>query len=389
MPCKCAPSQQQVQIWLHAKEEYEHFKKLPKNHPAELAKAAENFSSAVLSEEKSIEVAKAAKDLNLSSLEDERPIVPTKNSPVSVTETTKIQTKETCDKSISTIGTSINTKNDIDSNKTPSESKTLTTSTLEHDKEEEEEDYYVSYSSPDSPVLPPWQQVASPDPKQSNLEDTDWKSQDIIFSSVEGNDVVPVGSAQNSPSTQEDVRTSFDTSPFPVNEDPGNSESVCLHSTPIVQRKSQDGVPEVLGFTPLSTEPKAQKLSHKRGNNTDGLRRVLLTTQMKNQFAALGVPKKETSQIEGPSLNNTYGFKVSVENLQEAKSLHEVQHLTLISMELHARTRRDLEPDPEFDPICALFYCISSDTTLPNTDKKEITGAIVIDRDRTLSSQDQ
>ncbi|XP_068266123.1 DNA polymerase zeta catalytic subunit isoform X3 [Nyctibius grandis] len=387
MPCKCAPSQQQVQIWLHAKEEYEHFKKLPKNHPAELAKAAENFSSAVLSEEKSIEVVKAAKDLNLSSLEDERPVVPTKNSSASVADTTKTQTKETCGKSISTIGNSINTKNDIDSNKTPSESKTLTTSTLEHDKEEEEEDYYVSYSSPDSPVLPPWQQVASPDPKQSNLEDTEWKSQDIILSSVEGNDVVPVGSAQNSPSTQEDIRTSFDTSPFPVNEDPGNSESICLHSTPIVQRKNQDGVPEVLGFTPLSTEPKAQKLSHKRGNNTDGLRRVLLTTQMKNQFAALGAPKKETSQIEGPSLNNTYGFKVSVENLQEAKSLHEVQHLTLISMELHARTRRDLEPDPEFDPICALFYCISSDTALPNTDQREITGAIVIDRDRTRSSQ--
>lgn len=56
-------------------------------------------------------------------------------------------------------------------------------------------------------------------------------------------------------------------------------------------------------------------------------------------------------------------------------------------MELHARTRRDLEPDPEFDPICALFYCISSDSALPNTDKKEITGAIVIDRGRTLSSQ--
>lgn len=56
-------------------------------------------------------------------------------------------------------------------------------------------------------------------------------------------------------------------------------------------------------------------------------------------------------------------------------------------MELHARTRRDLEPDPEFDPICALFYCISSDTALPDTDKKEITGVIVIDSDRTLSSQ--
>lgn len=251
MPCKCAPSQQQVQIWLHAKEEYEHFKKLPKNHPAEQAKADESFSSAVLSEEKSIEVIKVARDLNLSSLEDERPVVPTKTSPASVAENTKTQTKESCDKSISTIGTSVNTKNVIDSNKTSCASKTHSTSALEHDKEEEEdeEDYYVSYSSPDSPVLPPWQQVASPDPKQSNLEDTEWKNQDIILSSGEGNDV---RSTQNSPCTQENIRTSFDTSPLPVNEDPGNSESVCLHSTPIAHRKKQDGIPEVLGFTPLS-----------------------------------------------------------------------------------------------------------------------------------------
>lgn len=56
-------------------------------------------------------------------------------------------------------------------------------------------------------------------------------------------------------------------------------------------------------------------------------------------------------------------------------------------MELHARTRRDLEPDPEFDPICALFYCISSDTPLLDTDKTELTGVIVIDKDKTVSSQ--
>ncbi|NWJ04997.1 REV3L polymerase, partial [Crypturellus undulatus] len=386
MPCKCAPSQQQVQMWLHAKEEYEHFKKLLKNPPAELEKAAENLSSTVLSEEQSTEVVKAAKKLCSSSLEDERPSVPTKDSPASVV-VPMTQSKETSDKPISTVGTSINNRSDPEPNKTPSESKTLTPSTLEHDKEEEEEDYYVSYSSPDSPVLPPWQQVASPDPKQSSLEEADWKSQDVILTSVEENNVVPVGSAQNSPSTQENIRTPFDTSPLVVGEDCGKSESICLHSTPIVQNRNKDEVPEELGFTPLSTEPKMQKLSHKRGSNADGLRRVLLTTQMKNQFAALSAPKKESSQIEGPSLNNTYGFKVSVQNLQEAKSLHEVQHLTLISMELHARTRRDLEPDPEFDPICALFYCISSDTELPNTDKKEITGAIVIDRNWTPSSQ--
>ncbi len=59
----------------------------------------------------------------------------------------------------------------------------------------------------------------------------------------------------------------------------------------------------------------------------------------------------------------------------------------MISMELHARTRRDLEPDPEFDPICALFYCLSSDVPLPNCDTTQMTGAIVIDKDCCSSSQ--
>jgi len=56
-------------------------------------------------------------------------------------------------------------------------------------------------------------------------------------------------------------------------------------------------------------------------------------------------------------------------------------------MELHARTRRDLEPDPEFDPICALFYCLSSDVPLPNSDTIQMTGAIVIDKDSCGSSE--
>lgn len=59
----------------------------------------------------------------------------------------------------------------------------------------------------------------------------------------------------------------------------------------------------------------------------------------------------------------------------------QVQHLTLMGMELHARTRRDLEPDPEFDPICALFYCISSDASMPDTIGTQLTGAIVINGD--------
>ncbi|XP_067402706.1 DNA polymerase zeta catalytic subunit [Emydura macquarii macquarii] len=384
MPCKCAPSRQQIQTWLHAKEEYEHVKKLSKEQPVDTEKIAENFRSITLPEDQPTEMVKAAKNFSLPSLQDNRPIVPKKDAPVSQADPTPTQTKETCDKCINTVQISTNT---IEPSKTPPESRTLllASSAIEPDQEEEEEDYYVNYSSPDSPVLPPWQQAASPDSKQSSLEDADWRNQNILSSPVEENDATCSESVQKH--DKDEGRASFSTSPLLVREGAGNSESVCLHSTPIVQRKCQERIAEALDFTPLSTEPKMQKLSHRRGSNSDALRRVLLATQVKNQFAALSAPKKETSQIEGPSLNNSYGFKVSVQNLQEAKALHEVQNLTLISMELHARTRRDLEPDPEFDPICALFFCISSDTALPNTDKREITGAIVIDKDRTSSSQ--
>lgn len=50
----------------------------------------------------------------------------------------------------------------------------------------------------------------------------------------------------------------------------------------------------------------------------------LSNLHLQNQFAALNVPKKDDSQIEGPSIANSYGFKVSMQNLQEAKALHEV-----------------------------------------------------------------
>lgn len=50
----------------------------------------------------------------------------------------------------------------------------------------------------------------------------------------------------------------------------------------------------------------------------------LSSSLLQNQFAALNVPKKDNSQIEGPSIANSYGFKVSMQNLQDAKALHEV-----------------------------------------------------------------
>ena len=55
-----------------------------------------------------------------------------------------------------------------------------------------------------------------------------------------------------------------------------------------------------------------------------------------------------------------------------------MQHLTLFSLELHVRTRRGARPDPEFDPICAIFYYIETDTSLASG-KNKITGIICVD----------
>lgn len=72
-----------------------------------------------------------------------------------------------------------------------------------------------------------------------------------------------------------------------------------------------------------------------------------------NQFAALNAPKKDDSQIEGPSIANSYGFKVSMQNLQDAKALHEVScnlscsWLTLLS---------------HFSFVVCLFFLFSGET---------------------------
>uniref|UniRef100_A0A8D2JBW4 DNA polymerase zeta catalytic subunit n=1 Tax=Varanus komodoensis TaxID=61221 RepID=A0A8D2JBW4_VARKO len=357
MPCKCAPSCQQVQSWLQTKEDYEHFKKRSIIKSIEIEKADESLNVVSLHKNVSYQMVKAAENSSLS------------NNSV-------IQSEDLCFSSspippqiLESCGT-----NECELDKTIKRgSVPLVTAPIEMDQDED----YVNYSSPDSSLLPPWQQVISPDCKPSDSAG--------ISTSVEENETL---TEREQNLVKKDNRISCSVSPLASKEHDDNSETACLHSTPIGEKMSKGRIPEALGLTPLLPEdPKNQKLTLRRARNADALRKVLLTTQ--NQFTALTTPKKETSQILGPSLNNSYGFKISIQNLQEAKTLHEVQHLTLLSLELHARTRRDLEADPEFDPICALFYCISSDTPLPSIDKKDITGAIVIDKDRTrtISSQ--
>ncbi|KAM7346127.1 DNA polymerase zeta catalytic subunit [Cochliomyia hominivorax] len=67
---------------------------------------------------------------------------------------------------------------------------------------------------------------------------------------------------------------------------------------------------------------------------------------------------------ENSTLNNTFGFKVALENLQQAKADVEYNYLTIITLEVFVSTREDLYPNPELDEIRCLFYAIEN--SIPN-----------------------
>uniref|UniRef100_A0A1A8ES22 DNA polymerase zeta catalytic subunit n=2 Tax=Nothobranchius korthausae TaxID=1143690 RepID=A0A1A8ES22_9TELE len=239
---------------------------------------------------------------------------------------------------------------------------------------DQDDDKDAQMSSPEFPELPPWQQnFSEPDHLKA---------------------VEPSGNPAEPPSprfceSQDGGGGNCSSLPLYSRGRDEEETSPHLHSTPFFRRRRRSRA----DLDPVCSTPVCEgvpvPLPNSRRSQAGPLRRVLLTTQMKNQFAALNVPKKDLSQIEGPSLDNTHGFKVSMQNLQEAKALHEVQHLTLMGMELHARSRRDLECDPEFDPICAVFYCFDSDDPLQDVGGTKLSAAIMVDRTRLGCDQDR
>ncbi|KAB5517040.1 hypothetical protein PHYPO_G00184900 [Pangasianodon hypophthalmus] len=356
LPCKSAPSRERVQLWLQAKRQFECLQRDRKKRLG-----AQNVMSAQ-DDNKAPRREKSESVLPLSQKQDEA--------------SEKASALQTFRKNELILPLSISPIEAGTSNSSPKETKCAVEAEI-REQEEREGNSFKQTPSPDPSCLPPWQQT-------SENVDLDKKKQELgvgLTSPKLGSSVDPLSPESIKP------KHFLSPSPFPL-KDHGSSSPSLLHSTPILSKRRSKGVCE-LDCSPGSedVELKSQRLQQRRNGNMSALRRVLLTTQMKNQFAGLNVPKGDNSQIEGPSLCNSYGFKVGMQNLQEAKALHEVQHLTVMALELHARTRRDLEPDPEFDPICALFYCFSSDSPLPESDKKQITGAVVIDKDCRSSGQ--
>ncbi|KAI8791780.1 DNA polymerase zeta catalytic subunit isoform X1 [Biomphalaria glabrata] len=89
----------------------------------------------------------------------------------------------------------------------------------------------------------------------------------------------------------------------------------------------------------------------------------------------------EISQIDGPTPLNTFNFKVEQNNFLDSKSFHKCQNITVLSLELHIETRGDLKPDPELDPVLAVFYSVQDDSTLHQEIQTQ-TGLVIIDKAR-------
>ncbi|XP_042359313.1 DNA polymerase zeta catalytic subunit [Plectropomus leopardus] len=360
LPCKNPPSRERVQLWLEARKQYESLQKglLKKGRVGpDMEGNSERTEQTAASSCPAVKVELCER---LSSIRTQRRkkcnlsliIPPLDNTVCKSTELSPVSDEGSVD--------------------------TEQEGGRKHDDVDDDDDDDKS-TSPESPELPPWQESCQPSPSGPDRLSENRQSE---------NSPEPL-SPRLSNSTE---RLGQNLSPLLLhasNKEEGRTSPHLLHSTPFLRRRrrSREDLEPVCS-TPISEEdPVSQRLQQRRRSQADPLRRVLLTTQMKNQFAALNVPKKENSQIEGPSIANSYGFKISMQNLQDAKALHEVQYLTLMGMELHARTRRDLEPDPEFDPICALFYCLSSDAPLPDVDGTQLTGAIVVDKDHQSCDQ--
>uniref|UniRef100_A0A8D3CLW0 DNA polymerase zeta catalytic subunit n=1 Tax=Scophthalmus maximus TaxID=52904 RepID=A0A8D3CLW0_SCOMX len=352
LPCKNPPNRERVHLWLEARKQYECLQKwrreagLLKSRRAGLDVEEENQEksgqpSASVCPEVKVELCG-----NLSSIRTQRRKKLSLSLIISPMKNTGSQSKF--------------------SEVSPVSDEGAVDFELE-EREKADDDDNNKITSPESPELPPWQQSCQPStsgPDQLS-EKRESENSPEPMSPRQSNSLERLGENQSP-------------SPLHVCNRGESRTSPHLHSTPFLRRRQRSKEDlEPVCSTPISEGKKSER----RRSQTGRLRRVLLTTQIQNQFAALNVPKKDNSQIEGPSIANSYGFKVSMQNLQDAKALHEVQYLTLMGMELHARTRRDLEPDPEFDPICALFYCLSSDAPLTGVDGTVVNGAIVVDKD--------
>nr|CAB3265529.1 DNA polymerase zeta catalytic subunit-like [Phallusia mammillata] len=261
---------------------------------------------------------------------------------------------------------------------------------------------YPSFDQNSSETIPPNQMVKQPSPSQNSddsllLRVSTGSESMLSFSSPENDETKSKGSSTSAIATlvgasneePEDIPltpllsgqfTTQHLSASPCSTVP-KALSGQLQSTPL------SGVPrrlkkQALEYTPIAhNTPSASNNMHITSKvDTDRPSPNLKHGTMPSLHTPNIGTSPYSSDIVGPTLNNSYGFRAAQLDLGEAKALHEQQHLTVVSMELHVHTRLDLKPDPELDSIRAIFYAIQVD----NAAQLE-SGAFVVGSNKSTS----
>lgn len=122
---------------------------------------------------------------------------------------------------------------------------------------------------------------------------------------------------------------------------------------------------EAFGIKPLSSESQTSS-SEVQWQDKNYLNLTALSFQ------------RDESQFSQPTLNNTFGFKMDLENLNDIKVNDNHNHLIIFSLEVHCQTRATLRPDPEHDPISAIFYAIANDSQPTESRPANVNGVIMV-----------
>lgn len=147
-----------------------------------------------------------------------------------------------------------------------------------------------------------------------------------------------------------------------------SDDSISISPCTPEMESSQEPSSPVLGKKNKRTHSTKAKVNK---SVIETLRKSVVHAQFHSQLNATN-----ECQISAATLNNTNGFKLSLENLQTARALVEYQQLLTLIVEVHVQTRGDFKPDPQLDPIRAIFYGIIHDA--PGSELNNSSGVFVV-----------
>ncbi|XP_055374297.1 DNA polymerase zeta catalytic subunit [Condylostylus longicornis] len=160
-----------------------------------------------------------------------------------------------------------------------------------------------------------------------------------------------------------------------------DSSSRTLFDDKISSSKSNEsfinGVPiEIILSDEVSVEDaltfKSQNLNKQKENQ------IVSSNPRKSLKRNASIISETSFGLSGASLDNTYGFKARLENLQQAKADIDHYYLTTMSLEIFVKARGNLLPNPAFDEICGVFYAILNDVPENHKIPTKLSGYILV-----------